>query len=158
MESSLKITYVPSKDCEVITFLDQSLYNPDLPILNPLLEIKLPNGLGEICTTYVPRNLIHITSDILTLTGTPMPIMSGVYTFRFSIAPNADLYHEFKLFMMCEEQRKIEQLLCMGIELEDIYELKMQLWAAKQLVESCCKEREGILLYNQIVKQLNKIC
>lgn len=163
VKSFIKST-VQVVDTKYLMLYDLSVYNKDVPVINAIYRITLPNFNQYIDINYVPGTLLNVNSNILKLTDTLDPnaltvLPTGLYIVRQSICPNDKLFYEYKYFNIQPDLEDIAQAVCDKFDdkeaLEGIFEIKMQLETAKMLAESCNKEKQAAALYNVAKKRLN---
>ncbi len=149
-------------DCEYLTIIDTSEYNPDVPIENPILRIELPNFNKYVDIPYTPKAVNNINSNLLKLTTTKCDLPSGVYTITQSICPNDKLSTTYSVLNVCPDMKTLGCALCdVGSSDPDKYkefhELLMSLDIAKFLIEKCNNLTDGVELYNITSKKISKL-
>ena len=93
----------------------------------------------------------------------------GVYIVRYSINPNDKVYVEYNHLRITDVLNSINSLLCcldiqpcepqgpIKDKLRELHLLGVMLKTAKAKVEYCHKPREGMDMYNYVVKKLSKL-
>ena len=105
----LDITYHNTFNCLSIKVEDNSVYDEDLPVLNPILEIKPPGALNYTPFYFPNKNWKSITLNCSTLklccTKKPCKFTNlpdGVYDLKYSIGPNLETMTEFSHMRVCK--------------------------------------------------------
>lgn len=150
MKTEFKINFLPNyKDCTTISFVDESYYpnNPEYPAL----KITLPDINQYVEVAYAPKQLNIITPKTLGISNLP----DGLWTYEFSIKPNAKVFKEVKDFRICQALYKIKDSLCKDPSENNIKE-QMSNWralfAAKEIAE--CDPLKANIIYRNIVNKL----
>lgn len=151
-----------------------STYNPDIPITNGVLEVT-PPGFSCAVSFPVDQNF-NITLNSSTLKIAPaitqaelIDLPDGIYYYKYSIKPNDKLFVEYAALRNCALLQKYYYAICeLFTEREKItrreFEEKRRalIWikelvdASKYKVEECGKEQEGIEMYNEALRLLER--
>jgi len=163
----------------IIRIEDTSVYATDttgciLPIDCPQLEILAP-GFSEAISIDVT------TGFTLNLTACDIGLQihqcgyefnslpDGVYTIRYSVAPNDYVYVEYNHLRITNALIKYNNILCeldvsncepsheIKEKLKELRLIRMLLDAAKAKVEFCHTPSHGMDLYEYAMKRLNKL-
>lgn len=175
MITTLALQEIPTNDCKFMRLADNSVYNPNVPIENPILEILVP---GFECAA-----LINVTPGFNTLLNssnlkiapasgynqlTVLP--DGPYHIRYSIKPNDKLFVTYTLFRVCQITQRYLKAVCSlfdeqcGISKAEFEERRKKLvWvkelidASKTLAEDCNEEQKAVDLYNEANRLLTNL-
>ena len=143
-------------DCNIITFLDTSIYNTDLAPENLMLQIAPPNWSSYYSINYNKEAITLIRPSHIAHSTLP----SGIYHIIQSAKPNDKVFIKCCYLNVCNELKEITELACICIDedesLEELFELKMGLEAAQSLVYSG-ETVKGKNLYTTIVSKLKII-
>ena len=167
MKSTIKSFVIPSTDCKTLSIVDTSVYNDDIEVKDSIYRITLPNSTRYVDVVYVPGNITHVNSNVLRLTKTLdsnkfICLPDGIYHITQSICPNDKLFYNFKHLHVCNLYHKIIEcacsLLCDDPKLDKLAKLKMDLLIAQDLGNVCGNDIQGITVYNNVDKELSKLC
>lgn len=162
-------------DLKTIYIQDVSQYNPDLPVIDPILAITPPDYATTYAIGYVPGTFMPITSNAFQWTssdsyGGLMNLPDGLWHIQQSVKPNGKINKSFKYFRITSLKKQI--LDCVAKLLDNTctdpisvdnntkdYFIYLQLLdSAKYMVEECCLHNEGKIIYNQVQKEFNQKC
>lgn len=157
--------------------VDTSLYNEDVEVKCPLLEITLPGfnysvNLEE--PDIAPGFMLNLTACDLEIQtecngATYNTLPDGIYVIKYSVSPNEHVYVTYNHLRMtkaltmyydalceldlgaCEPDKKLEK------KLDELHQIRMYLDAAKAKVEICHEPRKGMELYKYAFKLLSKM-
>lgn len=150
---------------KVLIIKDSSFYNPDIVPTSPEITIKYPGSTNYITTpvgtgfTYtINSNTIGLTRVNLADSLTVLP--DGLWTIRYSICPNDELFVEYTFLRNTKQLIKYHNLFCSleihkcnrkeyEIQLKLLREIKQKIDAAKYLAE-CGKYTQSIELYDAV--------
>lgn len=156
--------------------VDTSIYNPDVPVKCPLLEITLPGFAYSVqlqepfiepgfilnltaCDLEVQKNNCGTTFDSLP---------DGIYVIKYSVSPNEYVFVEYNHLRITKALTHYKNLLCeldlaacepdakKSKQMESLNKIRMYLEAAKAKVEICHEPNKGMELYKYAVKLLGK--
>ncbi|TXG78751.1 hypothetical protein E6Q11_00435 [Candidatus Dojkabacteria bacterium] len=159
-----------------LRLVDTSVYNPDVEVKCPLLQITVPGFNYSVqleSPVVTPGFMLNLTACDLELQhqgcGTTFNTLpDGIYVIRYSVSPNEHVYVEYNHLRMSKALTTYKELLC---ELDlgacepdaktakkwaDLNKIRMYLEAAKAKVEICHEPKKGMELYNYAVKLLGK--
>lgn len=177
--TKLAIQELPTKDCRTLRLIDNSSYNPAIPVTCSILEITLP---GKDCpvafnvekdfNTVFNSSLLGINKA--TCYSDLIPLPEGVYKIKYSINPNTVLYEEYEYLRNCQQLDRYYKAVCSlftsrcDISKKDFEEKRKKLiWikelidAAKYNVEECENSERGLELYdeaNDLLSDFNNNC
>jgi hypothetical protein len=161
----------------ILRVVDTSVYNPQIAVTCPLLEITPPGFAAPTQFTdqdFTPGFILNLTACQLglQLTGcgtTIADLSDGIYIIKYSVSPNAVVYVEYNHLRITNALWRYYNLLCdldvaacdppasVKQKLEKLNMIKMYLDAAKSLVEFCHEPKKGMDIYNYAVKLLDKM-
>lgn len=167
-----------SNDC-VLRIIDTSIYNSDVPIECPILEVTLPGFAYSVqfstdtTPAITPGFMLSLTACDLELQfqncGTSFSsFQDGVYVIKYSVAPNDEVYVEYNHLRITKALNCYNRIMCdldvaacdpvteVRKQLEDLRLIKMYLEAAKAKVEICHEPIKGMELYTYAMKLLGK--
>lgn len=129
--TNFNISFVESSDCSIISFVDLSAYNEDIPIDTPVLKVLYPDHLAWVNMSYTPMSINNVG----------VPLLDGLYTLELSVCPNDKAKKVFYYFKLCGVLNNIKEQLCKYsgnkdkvLELMDLYKyaLATQMIATKE--------------------------
>ena len=153
-------------DLRYLSIHDFSQYNTDIPTTNAVYRVVIPNFNKYVDIAYTPGTVMNIGANLLKLSAVYDPellpvIPSGLYKITQSICPNDQLFKTYVFFNISPELHRLAKLVCQfnndTAKLAQIFDLKMQFELSKILAEDCCREKEGITLFNLALGNLNLI-
>jgi len=172
MISQLDIYIEKILNPKLLIVKDASWYNPDIAVTNAKLDLQYPNSLdyvnipvGKNFTYVINSNTIGLTN--VTRTDALSELPDGLWTIKYSICPNDELYVEYTFLRNIKQLIKYHNLFCQ-IEidkcnkkhyLEDlktIRSIKDIIDAAQYLADDCGKYEKAIELYNYADSLLNE--
>ena len=159
---------------KILRVTDTSVYASDLTVACPKLQVLTPGSIEEVTldfNTNVENILtacdlgLQLTDCNTTLTDLP----DGVYTIRYSVAPNDKVFVEYVHLRMSAALKLYYEILC-TINLSGCEPLKEQkdklntlrlyktmLDGAKAKVEYCHNVEVGVAIYNYVYSKLQKL-
>lgn len=179
MVTKLAIQELPNNDCRFLRLVDNSSYNPTLPVENAIIEITLP---GKDCGVFFEVEKHFNTVFNTQLLGVAkasshsdlLALPDGVYKIKYSIKPNAIIYEEFELLRNCRQLNRYYKAVCglfsnkYSMNKRDFENQKKELvWikelieAAKYNVEDCDKREYGLELFreaNELLDTFESTC
>jgi len=161
----------------ILRVVDTSVYNPQIAVTCPLLEITPPGFAAPTQFTdqdFNPGFILNLNACELGIQvagcGTTNATLSdGIYIIKYSVSPNDVVYVEYNHLRITSALWKYNNLLCdldvaacdpptsVKQKLEKLNMIKMYLDAAKSLVEFCHEPKKGMDIYNYAVKLLDKM-
>lgn len=161
----------------VLRVVDTSVYNSQIPVTCPLLQITLPGFASPAQFTepeLEPGFMLNLTAcDFGVQTvgcGTSYnDLPDGIYVIRYSVSPNEYVYVEYNHLRITKALNKVEGIYCdldMGAcdppqalldKLNKIRLIQQYLKAAKATVETCHEPKKGMELYTYAMKLLDKM-
>lgn len=162
-------------DC-ILRVVDTSVYNTDIDIICPLLEVTLPGFSYPVQfdeSEIQPGFMLNLTAcDLEVQTescGTVFnPLPDGIYILKYSVSPKEYVFAEYNHLRMTKALTQWQEALCdldlaacdppkkVKDKLHQLQDIKSYLDAAKAKVETCHEPKKGMELYNYAVKLLNK--
>ena len=158
----------------VLAVNDRSGYAA-IPFTCSELEITVPGFTYPIEFDDLPAGFsINLTACELNVQSSNCGVEyndlpDGIYIVRWSGAPNQSLYVEYNHLRITKALAKWQKAICsldlkpcepsvdLRENMENIYLIRMGLYAAKTMVEYCHKPEKGIDLYHFWLNKLNKI-
>lgn len=174
MVSKLQLDYIDSNNPKTFRLVDDSEYNPKLPVQNARLEVTPPGFKYAQVFDVKPYFNMALNASILGILKTKSykllaDLPDGIYHIKYSIAPNADLLVEYDYFRTIKLMDKYSRIVCSLLEKKRDYTvrefdmIKQEiLWihqlidAAKYKAEICGDPQKGLDLYNEAGHMLNK--
>lgn len=159
----------------LLRLVDTSIYNADMPIKCPTLQITPPgadeaNTVDNIQAEFIKSLTACDLKLQLSNCGTTFNNLSdGIYIIRYSVSPNDIVYVEYNHLRTTMAQIRIREILCeldlancqpseqTLAKLRKVMDIQGYLLAAKASVEYCQQPRKGMDIFNYAVSQLNKI-
>lgn len=175
MISRLALQDVPSTDCRFLRFIDNSFYNPDIPVENGLLEITVPGYDCAVVFNVDPYFNTVLNSTLLQITNTNLdsqliPLPEGVYKIKYSINPNSKLFVEYEYLRNCQQLSRYTKAVCNLLadrcdltkkqfeeKRRELIWIKELIDAAKYMVEEMGECKKGLELYNEANNLLGKL-
>ena len=163
-------------NCCQLRIVDTSIYNQDMGVKCPILEITPPgfnNSIEFGEDEVAPGFMLNITACSLGLQidecGTTFADLSdGIWILKWSVSPNDKVFVEYNHLRITAALKLVENVYCdldMGAcepdaklskDLNEIREIRSYLHAAKAKVEICHEPRKGMELYKYALKRLSK--
>lgn len=159
---------------KILRIADTSIYSSVLEVACPILQILTPGAVDAISITTVAGGEKIITACDLELqltdcdtTLTELP--DGIYSIRYSVAPNDKVYVEYSHLRMSKALKLYYDIFCSvtlsGCEplkdekdkLSTLRLYRAMLDGAKAKVEYCHTPDEGIAIYNYVYSKLQKL-
>jgi len=159
-----------------LRLVDTSVYNSDVQIQCPILEVTLPGFNSPVQfseDTIAPGFILNLTAcDLEVQTdncGTNFNnLPDGIYILRWSVSPNDQVYVEYNHLRRSKALTLWNEILC-SLDLgacepdakliatrDRLTTIKLYLDAAKAQVEVCHNPRKGMELYKYAMKLLRK--
>lgn len=156
MRHKLNFTIYEDGSTDSIIFVDKSEYY-EYP-KNPVVEVTFPNLVDEI----YHQHIIPEQTNVLTLNKLCFKdageFPDGVYTFRYSVAPNATLFKQFNYLKHTKLSNKLNQYLLQDLteeEINKIYKVDLLLRAGSTIVKTdISKASEYYNLADKLIKKL----
>lgn len=159
----------------MLRVVDESLYDEDMPITCPTLQIRTPGfSYAQTIEDVEPGfsyNLSACDLKVQTLhCGFEFnDLPDKIYVIRYSVSPNDQVYVEYNHMRISKALTRVRDYLCtldLGacdppVEIkkkqDEITEIQQFLMAAKAKVEVCHDAKKGLQLYSYAVERLDKI-
>jgi len=174
MISKLQVDYHDSNNPKTFRLIDDSEYNPKLPVQNGLLEVTPPGFKYSQVFSVKPYFSMALNASILGILKTKSystlaDLPDGIYHIKYSIAPNQELVVEYDYFRTIKLMDKYARIVCALLDkkfdytVREFEEIKQEILWIRQLIESskykveiCDEGEKGIDLYNEASMLLNK--
>ena len=181
MKHKLSLHIPDTMNPESITIQDTSMYTDLIPVSCPTLQILVPGFVKAVTFNDVSMPNPLQPGFIWTLNACQLDLQfencgtvfnklpDGIYVIKYSVSPNDIVYVEYnQLRMVCAWEKWNAKLCELDLapcdppenkkviwnELQEIY---FDLLAAKNKVEFCHKPKEGMEMFNNAVKRLDKL-
>ena len=161
----------------ILRVQDTSIYNPQIEVICPLLQVTLPGFNTPVQFTeqqIQPGFSLNLTACDLQIQnancGTSYASLpDGIYIIKYSVSPNEIVYAEYNHLRVTCALNKIQAVYCdldLGTcdppvkikeRLEQISLIQQYISSAKAMVEYCHEPSKGMSQYNYAIKMLDKI-
>jgi hypothetical protein len=175
MISELLLDFSETNNLKTLRVNDSSFYNPKITPECGLLEVTPPGYINSINFNVDAHFSIVLNSSNLKLAKVNVyrnlgPLPDGVYTFRYSIKPNEDLWVEYDYLRVTDILKKYYQELCalkaqpypqskdFRERLSDLREIKGYIDIAQAEVNECGNRKKGMELYKYAQELLSVGC
>lgn len=176
MRSQLEL-YFPPTTPKIMVIQDRSIYNPDIPVENAILQITPPGFKHSIPFNVEPGFSLVVNSNLLKLSNVKKlddlcDIPDGVYIIKYSICPNDEMYEEYYHLRISkimsdfiEKSCSLDLADCSNEQnnsytikqLKELNTIETYIKAAKNSVEDCNDLKKGQELYDFAKKKIDKI-
>lgn len=161
----------------ILRIIDTSIYNPQVTVKCPLLQVTLPGFTRPVQFTEAqiqPGFMLNLTACDLELQvancGTSYAdLPDGLYIIKYSVSPNEIVYVEYNHLRITCALNRIQEIYCsldlgacdppekIKSILNQVEMAEQYLKAAKAYVEFCHQPSKGMDLYRYAQRLLNKI-
>lgn len=158
----------------IMRVVDTSVYSEILNTACGKLQILVPGYTEAVTLNLTPGYDLIISACTLGIQSSDcntkqVPLPDGVYTIRYSVAPNDKVFVEYNYLRIAKAMSTYYSLLCdinlsgcepLAPEKERLNKLRLlrtMLDGAKAKVEYCHKTDQGMAIYNYVVTQLDKL-
>jgi hypothetical protein len=177
MNHKLSLEVTDTLNLQILRISDSSVYNSNVPVECPLLEITTPGFVIPVQfneTQIQPgfRSLNLTTCDLdlqIEDCGSAYRNLSdGIYIIKYSVSPGSIVYVEYNHLRTSNIMNNYLKVLCeipltdsepnveVSRKLDLLREIKMYIDAAKAQVEIAHQPQKGMVLYTYAKKLLNK--
>lgn len=162
MRTELGLHKISVNDDGFMYLLDTSVYNSDISIDNPILRITIPNFEKFVDIPYIPNTIIRFNNNTL-FSDKSCNLSSGLYKIVQSVCPNDILQKTHYFFHSAKEYQELAELVCQyrsdndKVNIEKVWELKMQLDEVQDLATVCACPDKAVSLYNIVVKEIERM-
>lgn len=161
--SSLDFDVLDILNPKILYLKDASVYNPDLEVEQPILQIKMPSGEQLIKNITENFDLAYNSTDLgittTSIVNALVELPDGIYVIRYSICPNDEMYVENTFLRNIKQLIRYYNMYCkvdltkcsLNAESNDLTQLKKiktYIDAAKYKVDFCGDNEAGLALYN----------
>jgi hypothetical protein len=174
MVSKLYLDIPETSNPKTIRVLDSSLYNEDINISCSRLEITPPGFDYPIVIEVTPYFNLALNTSTLGLEKVSKysdlsDLPDGVYTFRYSIAPNDKVWVEYEYLRTQQLSNRYLTQYCkaklsnldpnrdQNKKLRQILDIRQMIDAAKAEVEFCGNRDKGLEIYDFAAKNLSRL-
>lgn len=161
----------------ILRIQDTSIYNPQIEVACPLLQVTLPgfNTPAQFTEPDIqPGFSLNLTACDLKIQnagcGTSYNnLPDGIYIIKYSVSPNEIVYAEYNHLRTSAALNKIQSVYCnldLGTcdppeskkkKLDQLHLIQQYIKSAKALVEYCHQPTKGMEQYNYALKLLSKL-
>lgn len=159
----------------VFKIQDSSIYNQDISIKCPLLQITVPGfNTSKFVNNVEPNFSLNLSACDLKIQtincGTIFnDLPDGIYIIKWSISPNEYVFVEYNSLRITKALNRIKNIYCdldMGAcnsveiinkKLQKLRDIQDMLLAAKAKVEICRSSKIGLEIYNYAMSELTKM-
>lgn len=172
MITQLNILILPETDPRFLSIADRSVYNPDIPVTESILQITAPGFNFPNSFYYQPNKILTVNSNLLKLSNANTvenlcALPDGTYTIKQQICPHDKLFAEYYYFRTVLAEEKLNKLRCsletcntntkeFKEKMSNISEIDFYLTQAKVAAESCGLLDKSKEFYKMATKLLNK--
>lgn len=167
----LSLSYASNNTCETLTIQDATYYDPNIAVVNQILEIKSP---GTSCFTpftlsqgWCSKTFNCVDLDLCCDNPCMSVLPDGIYEIKYSLDPNLNTMIEVEHFRVCNLYKKYLTAICelrsnkcsyrhkeYKEMVKDLYEVKHLIADAVIMVEECLDKEVGMELYEEAKKLL----
>ena len=169
----LSLEVPDTNNCSVFRIFDTSIYDAHVPVTCGTLAITSPGYNQPVNIEVLPNFNLVLNGCTLGIQSAGCGVVSerlpdGIYTIRYSVSPNDQVYVEYHYLRTCMTNNKYFNELC-KLELaacepqadikEKLSELRLIrsfIDAAKAKIEQCDDLQEGMDLFIYAQKRLQK--
>lgn len=183
MAHSLSLEITDGIDCSTLIIRDASVWDPNLTIANPIVEVQTPisgcfypftvaNGVGS-CIVTPGFSLILGCAQLEVCCADCPPgsstLPDGNYDIKFSVDPNLKTLVEFNYFRNCELYNKYIAAVCgtraakcdmrpdeYRQKLLDLRSIKELVDGSKWSAEECLDVPQALEMYNEAIQLLQQ--
>lgn len=159
----------------ILRIEDTSVYDPNLPVTCPTLEITPPGfWKASVLLDRTPNFIANLTACDLGIQtsncgNTANVLVDGLYIIRWSVAPNNIVFVEYNHLRISTILTTYQKVLCaldlMGCspdietqqKIQELQFIRTLIDAAKAKVEVCHNPQRGLEIYNYAHRLLNKL-
>lgn len=156
MRHKLNFTIYDDGSTDSIIFVDKSEYyeNPT----NPVIEVTFPNLVDEVYHQHIiPDQVNVLTLSKLCFTDSG-DFPDGVYTLKYSVAPNINLFKQFNYLKHTKLSNKLNEYLLQDLteeEINKLYKVDLLIRAGSTIVKTDVnKASEYYNLADKLIKKL----
>jgi hypothetical protein len=176
MKTELDIYIEDLVNPKIIVVKDASYYNPNLAVTGAKLDMQYPNSSNYITIPVGKEFSYIINSNTIGLTDVNhsenlSELPDGIYTIKYSICPNKELYVEYSFLRNTKQVIKFNNLYC-SIDIDKCSRRKysedlIKLRNIKDLIDSakyladCGKYVKSIEIYdyvNELLSEFSSDC
>jgi len=173
MISTLSLDIINTGNLNSFRIMDNSDYNPNLPVTCALLEIKPPGKSQSIYFDMLPNfnkafNASNLHIQLAANYSSLLPLPDGIYYIKYSINPADQLYVEYYYLHNANQYKDYINKCCelysskcslskkeYNIKVKELRDIKDMIDASKYLVEWCDKSESGQDMYDEINNALD---
>lgn len=176
MNHVLSLETLDTLNESILRVVDTSVYNPNINIECPLLEVTLP-GFGyavQLDDTFISSGFaVNLTACDLEVQTEACGsrydrLPDGIYVLRYSVSPNDVVFVEYNYLRVSKLMNRYQRILCeldlsaceppgdVAKKIELLRQIKTYIEAAKAKVEICHEPKKGMELYTYAKKLLAK--
>ncbi len=169
----LSLEVPDTNNCSVFRIFDTSIYDEHVPVTCGTLAITSPGYNQPVSIEVLPHfNLVLNGCTLGIQTSgcgtTSQRLPDGIYTIRYSVSPNSEVFVEYHYLRICQTNNKYFNELCkvelaacepepdIKEQLDELRLIKSFIDAAKAKVEQCDDLQQGMDLFMYAQKRLHK--
>lgn len=169
----LSLEVPDTNNCSVFRVFDTSIYSDLLDITCGTLQITSPGFNEPVSIEVMPHFNLILNGCTLGIQTSgcgsySQRIPDGIYTIKYSVSPNSQVYVEYNYLRVCQTLNKYFNELCqlemaacdpqpdVKADLEELRLIKSFIDAAKVKVEVCNNPQEGMELLIYAQRRLQK--
>ena len=164
-QTLLNLHIQDTSDLKNIILSDISVYNPDLPVEDCIIEITVPNFSSTFLSPYQPSKANILNSAVLNWTTQESlsNLPDGLWKFRQSVKPNGLINREYNYFRVINLKSQILTKLSSTScdKPEDWYKDGFMLIYKLDMIQhmvSCCGECDKAkIIYNSVINRFNSL-
>lgn len=168
---NLSLIFPDSTTCDKLTIQDSSCYNLNFPVVNTVLEIKVP---GTCCFITFSLNTGWCSKTFncqdlkICCANECMILPDGNYEVKYSVDPNLQTMVEYNYFRICQLWNSYIIKVCelrlskcdftkkeYKKKLDNLYYIRNMILDSKILAEECLNIEEAYKLYDEAKNLLN---
>lgn len=180
MAHSLNLEITDALDCSTLIIRDASVWDPNLPVQNAIIEVQTPlstcfysftvtNSCGLVPGFGVALSCAQLQLCCMDCLPSSSTLPDGNYNIKFSVDPNLKTMVEFNYFRTCDLTNKYIAAVCHTREMKcdlrpDEYKVKLlALRDIKDLIDSskwsaeeCLNVHQALEVYNEAISLLQQ--
>lgn len=177
MITELNLYILPETDCRFMSISDRSIYNPNIPVTDAMIQITPPGFKYPINFYYEPNRVLTVNSSVLKISTAKriqdlccMP--DGLYIIKQQICPHDKMFAEYYYMRTTILDSEIMTKRCRLNSLdinsksfndmrENIQDIEFYIKQSKASAESCGDIEKSTLFYKKaekLLRDLDKNC
>jgi len=173
MVTELNLHIIPETDCRFLSIADRSVYNPDIPVTDAVIQITPPGFNYPINFYYEPHKILTVNSSVLKISTAKrmsdlLCLPDGVYIIKQQICPHDKMFAEYYYMRTTLLDLEILSKRCRlnSIEInskefkelrEKIQDIEFYIKQSKAAAESCGDIKKAGIFYSKAEKLINEL-